>query len=75
MDQIPAFYMDEETSARLSQLSTPLTDYVKSSFVEFITGKKDLDTDWDAYVAGLENLNYSEYVQINQDAYDALGEN
>lgn len=72
VQQIPAFYMTEEQSSRLSQISTPLTDYVKSSFVEFITGKKSLDTDWDAYVSGLENLNYSEYIQIYQDAYDSL---
>ena len=74
VDQIPALYMDEETSSRLSQLSTPLTDYVKSSFVEFITGKKNLDSDWDAYVSGLENLNYSEYIQIYQDSYDSLNQ-
>ncbi len=72
VQQIPPFYMDEEQSARLSQLSTPLTDYVKSSFVEFITGKKDIEKDWQAYVDGLENLNYTEYIQLYQDAYDAL---
>lgn len=72
MDQIPAFYLDEDQSARMSQLSTPLTDYVKSSFVEFITGRKDIDADWQEYVDGLENLNYTEYIQLYQDAYDAL---
>lgn len=73
VQQIPAFYLDEDQSARISQLSTPLTDYVKSSFVEFITGKKDIEKDWQAYVDGLENLNYTEYIQLYQDAYDALG--
>mgnify|MGYP005786417877 CR=1 FL=1 len=72
VDQIPAFYLDEDQSARMSQLSTPLTDYVKSSFVEFITGRKDIDADWQEYVDGLENLNYTEYIQLYQDAYDAL---
>ncbi|MGI5894938.1 MAG: hypothetical protein ACOX6P_10160 [Candidatus Merdivicinus sp.] len=72
VQQIPAFYLDEDQSARLSQLSTPLVDYVRSSFVEFITGKKNIENDWQAYVDGLENLNYSEYIEMYQNAYDAL---
>lgn len=64
--------LNRNQSARQSQLSTPLTDYVKSSFVEFITGKKDIEKDWQAYIDGLENLNYTEYIQLYQDAYDAL---
>ncbi len=72
VDQIPALYMSEDQSARLSQLSTPLTDYVKSAFVEFITGKKSVESDWQSYVDGLESLNYSEYIELYQAAYDEL---
>lgn len=74
VDQIPAFYVDADTSARITQLSTPLTDYVKSSIVEFITGLRDAsnDADWQNYLDGLERLELSEFVAANQAAYDMM---
>lgn len=68
---VPPLFMDENASARSSQLFKPLQDYVKSSIVEFVTGKKTVEKDWDAYVKGLKNLGYEEYIQLQQTAYDA----
>jgi putative aldouronate transport system substrate-binding protein len=73
VDQIPPFWMSEDDSSKINQIFTPLNDYVNTSIIEFITGKKNVDRDWDAYLEGLEKLNYQEYVKMNQDAYDALG--
>jgi putative aldouronate transport system substrate-binding protein len=53
-------------------LFTPINDYVVASMVEFMTGKKNLDTEWDAYIIGLENLNYKDFVQAKQAAYDTM---
>ena len=72
VQQIPPYYMNEEDSARLSQLSSPLSDYVRSYIVGFITGNYDIDADWDAYVKGLNDLHIDEYIALNQAAYDAL---
>ncbi|NLO81661.1 MAG: extracellular solute-binding protein [Clostridiales bacterium] len=72
VDQIPPLWMNEDESARLNQISTALKDYVTTSIVEFITGKKDVDKDWDAYIAGLSNLQYEEYIQLYQNAYENL---
>jgi putative aldouronate transport system substrate-binding protein len=69
---IPPLSYDEDTASRLSQISTPLTDFVKSSFVEFITGRKNLTSDWNTYKQGLEQLGYTEYVRIRQDAYNKI---
>lgn len=71
VQQVPPLWMNEDDSARLSQLSGPLKDYVKVSIVEFITSKKDIDTDWNAYLEGLEGLRYDEYIMLQQTAYDA----
>jgi putative aldouronate transport system substrate-binding protein len=67
---IPPLAYDEDTAARMSQISTPLNDFVKSSFVEFITGKRNLTTDWNTYKQNLEQLGLSEYVRIRQAAYN-----
>lgn len=39
----------------MNLVKTPLMDYVNTAALEFITGKRDLDKDWDAYVKDCEN--------------------
>jgi putative aldouronate transport system substrate-binding protein len=72
VEQIPPFFLSADDSAKIAQIFTPLQDYVKTAIVEFITGKNNVDADWDAYIAGLSKLQYEEYVRLNQSAYDAL---
>lgn len=66
------FYSDEQTE-EITEITVDLQDYVGSWTVEFITGLKDIDADWDTYVAGLENLGAARYVEIMQEACDAKG--
>jgi putative aldouronate transport system substrate-binding protein len=68
---VPPLNYDANSSARLAQISTALTDFVNTSFVEFITGRANLDTGWNTYKQDLQRLGYSEYVKIMQDAYNA----
>jgi len=72
VDQIPNLWLSGDDSARISALETPLKDYIKTSIVEFVTGKKNVDTDWDAYIEGLNKLGAVEYISLYQAAYDAL---
>ena len=44
---------------------------MRQNMAAFITGQKDLDTEWDAYVAGLDALGIQEYVDTFQEAMDA----
>jgi putative aldouronate transport system substrate-binding protein len=44
---------------------------VNQNALQFITGVKDLDADWDSYVAGLEQLDLPGYLAAMQAAYDA----
>lgn len=48
-----------------------ITDYVNQNALAFVTGSKSLDTDWDAYVAGLEQLDLAGYMAAMQAGYDA----
>jgi len=53
-------------------LKQNINDYINSNTLAFVTGTKSLDTDWDSYVKGLDDLNLARYLEINQKAYDAL---
>ena len=75
---MPPVLADELQKEDLNLIKVPLMDYVNTSALEFITGKKDLDADWDAYVTEcMDNLKASKYVEmvneIFNDTKDVLG--
>ena len=43
-----------------------------ASMVEFISGKKNIDTEWESYIAGLGKLNYKDFVKAKQDAFNSM---
>ena len=61
---------DPSLSGELATLQTNLNTYVNQNQLAFITGSKNIDTDWDAYVKGLESTGMPRYLEINQQAYD-----
>ncbi len=65
----PIFYKKDEAEA-IAEPKTQLTNYVEKSIMEFITGKKDIDKDWDAYKKDIEKLGYDKYLSTMQKAYD-----
>jgi putative aldouronate transport system substrate-binding protein len=69
---LPPLPYSVSASARISQISVPILDYVKTSFAEFITGRRNLDNaGWNTYKQELERIGYSEYVKLMQDAYNS----
>jgi putative aldouronate transport system substrate-binding protein len=67
----PPVFMKTEQINEMSQLKSPLNDYIKESMARFITGDLDIEKDWDKYVKGLKNLGIDKYVALCQAAYDA----
>ncbi|HML49290.1 MAG TPA: hypothetical protein PKE04_21330, partial [Clostridia bacterium] len=68
------FNYSEADSTRLSTLSTDISTYLSESQAKFITGNLSLDTDWDAYVATLQQIGLAELMEIYQrglDTYEA----
>ncbi|WP_350277596.1 extracellular solute-binding protein [Kribbella sp. HUAS MG21] len=61
---------DPSLSGELATLQTNLNNYVNQNQLAFITGSKNIDTEWDAYVKGLESTGMPRYLEINQQAYD-----
>jgi putative aldouronate transport system substrate-binding protein len=61
---------DPSLSGELATLQTNLNNYVNQNQLAFITGSKNIDTEWDAYVRGLDSTGMTRYFQIQQEAYD-----
>ena len=69
--QSGGLYFPEDVAQRIAQIQTEVQAYVRQNMAAFITGQKDLDADWDAYVADLDALGIQEYVDTYQNAMDA----
>ncbi|MFD0693559.1 extracellular solute-binding protein [Paenibacillus sp. GCM10027628] len=66
-----ALWIDPNTADQASMLQTNITNYVNQSSLQFITGNKNLDKDWDAYVKGFDGLDLKSYLDIMQKSYDS----
>ena len=71
-DRFPfwALWPDPATADAVAMQRQNITDYVNQNALQFVTGAKNLDTDWDAYVAGLDQLDLAGYLAAMQTAYD-----
>ena len=65
---LPPITLDSATSEDLVQLRTTLTAFLDTSKIQFITGDLSLDSDWDSYVAGVEDIGLTRYLEIYQNA-------
>ncbi|TDD25886.1 extracellular solute-binding protein [Kribbella turkmenica] len=61
---------DPSLSGELATLQTNLNSYVNQNQLAFITGSKNIDAEWDAYVKGLDSTGMKRYLEIQQQAYD-----
>ncbi len=63
-------WTDPGVVSELATLKTNLDSYVSQGQLAFITGSKNIDTEWDAWVKGLDGLGMKRYLELNQQAYD-----
>jgi putative aldouronate transport system substrate-binding protein len=61
---------DAATAGELGTLQTNLQSYVNQGELAFITGTRNIDTDWDSWVRGLDGLGMKRFLQLNQQGYD-----
>jgi len=78
MKLMPPILADELQKEDMNLIKVPLMDYVNTAALEFITGKRSLDTDWEAYVKECEDKGSAKYVEeankIYQDTKGLLGQ-
>ena len=65
-----SIFIDPEDANEAAQLQTNIASYVRSNMAQFITGSKDIEKEWDAYVKGFEGLNLNRYIEIYQKALE-----
>ncbi|MER5182256.1 hypothetical protein ABT009_28540 [Streptomyces sp. NPDC002896] len=63
-------WIDPAQASELATLQTNIGTFVQQSAVQFITGKKSLDSDWDSYVKNIDKLGLERFLQIYQQSYD-----
>jgi putative aldouronate transport system substrate-binding protein len=65
-------WIDPSLAGEVATLQTNIENYVQQNALQFITGSKNIDSEWDAYVKGLEGLGLKRYLEIQQAAYDKM---
>lgn len=68
---IPPLALDEMDSSRIADINAVFKPWRLQTYVEFITGARDIETEWDAYLAEMDGMSTPEMVDIMQKAYDA----
>ncbi|MFJ5761337.1 extracellular solute-binding protein [Neobacillus sp. NPDC093182] len=67
-----SIWLDPEKAQQIAQMRTDINTYVQINTVQFITGQKDINKDWDDYVKGFNGLGLSDYLSAYQKAYDNM---
>jgi putative aldouronate transport system substrate-binding protein len=67
-------WIDPSLASEVATLQINLDNYVQQNSLQFITGSKNIETEWDAYVKGLEGLGLKRFLEIQQAAYDKVKE-
>jgi putative aldouronate transport system substrate-binding protein len=59
-----------QEARRYNELTNLIVDYVDQSMALFITGRLDLNKDWDKYIADLNTMGLDEWLGLIQSAWD-----
>ena len=69
-DVLPQIKMTAEESDAIQTISFELEKYIIENLVAFINGHKDVESDWDAYISGFDNIGLPQYLEVYQTAWD-----
>lgn len=59
----------EDEREQMNLWAVPLIDNINAWTLNFVTGQKDIDKDWDAYVSSCKNLKVDDIVKMTNDIY------
>lgn len=68
---LESLWIRPELADEVNTLQMNIKNFVDASALQFITGVKRLDEDWESYLRALRGLNADRYVAIMQQTYDA----
>ena len=61
----------EDQREQLNLWAVPLIDNINSWTLKFVTGQKDINKDWNEYIASCKNLNVDKIVDLTNKIYQA----
>ena len=64
----PVLTADE--SASIATVKTDIDSYIAEARLKFMMGELDVENDWDAYVAKLEEMGMAQYMEVYTTAYE-----
>jgi putative aldouronate transport system substrate-binding protein len=67
---LPPINFTVDQSSEIADLSKTIYDYTNEMMARFIIGDADINTGWDQYLATLDSMNLSRYLEIYQEAYE-----
>lgn len=65
----PRIFLSQEDTDRISKIDADMQDYIYRKRAEWITNGK-VDEEWEDYLAELERMGLSEWLEIKQKGYD-----
>ena len=68
---VPPLVFTKDQSKSYGELNTTVFNAMDEWFANFVTGKKNVDKDWDTYLKNLKDSGLDQFLKIYQDAYDA----
>ena len=60
----------EEESKLINDVAATLLSYTEENLALFISGDRDIETEWDNYLAELDNIGLQDYLDVYQAAYE-----
>lgn len=72
LPNIPSYLKTQEESDKLAQITTDTDSYINKMMASWITGKSDVDAEWDEYIKKLNDMGMKERISITQKHYDAF---
>lgn len=64
--------LTNEENKLMEQYTTDLSNLRKTKFAEWISGKGDIDAQWDTFVAKNQELNLEKWLELKQKSYDMM---
>jgi len=68
---VPPVVFTKDQSKAFGELNTTVYGTMDEWFAQFVTGKKNVDKDWDAYLKNLKDSGLDQYLKLFQDAVNA----
>ena len=65
----PSAKPSEDEREQLNLWATPLIDTINTWTLKFVVGQKDINNDWDAYIADCKNKNVEKIVDMTNEIY------